>query len=322
MITVNPQNQAVKRLTLFWSLQPSLELSMSTDKYHTSDERANRIRNHVLIIIGTLPVLLTILHFGLPELVHQALVFDHSSFPSYTVFTGAFVHASNMHLYGNLAGYAMTVAYAYALASYSDGLRWFRRTILVLVFALPILTNLTSYAVISWQYPGVDPVSRGFSGMVGGFGGVLLVALYRTLRLKYNGAIAWTVGLSLFLILMQLIDIQYSGGLRLAVTGLVGAGIVLLAGLYVYEYGVSLTDSEEFRRVGLGVLLVVLVGLVLSVLVLALFPTASTLVDDGTFTNIFAHAAGFLWGILLSGGILIENEELSLRKFYSTHLEN
>ena len=293
---------------------------MSTDKDHTSDERANRIRNHVLIIIGTLPVLLTILHFGLPESTHQALVFDHSSFPSYTVFTGAFVHASNMHLYGNLAGYAMTVAYAYALASYSDGLRWFRRTILVLVFALPVLTNLTSYAVISWQYSGFDPVSRGFSGMVGGFGGVLLVALYRVLRVKYNGAIAWTVGLSLFLILMQLIDIQYSGGLRLAVTGLVGAGIVLLAGFYVYEYGVSLADLKDIRRV--GVLLVVLVGLVLSVLVLALFPTAGALVDDGMFTNIFAHAAGFLWGILLSGGILIEKEELSSRKFYSTHLEN
>ncbi|WP_311174137.1 hypothetical protein [Halobellus ordinarius] len=286
---------------------------MSTDKDHTSDERANRIRNHVLIIIGTLPVLLTVLHFGLPESTHQALVFDHSSFPSYTVFTGAFVHASNMHLYGNLAGYAMTIVYAYALTSNSDGLRWFRRTLLISVFALPVLTNLTSYAVISWQYPSAAPVSRGFSGVVGGFGGVLLVALYRTLRVKYNSAVAWTVGLCLFLILMQLIDIQYTGGLRLAVTGLVGASIVLLTGLYVYEDGIS-TDPVDIQRVGFGGLLVGLVAVVLSVLVLALFPTASTLVDDGTFTNIFAHAAGFLWGIILSGGLLVEDEELSLRK--------
>jgi len=43
-----------------------------------------------------------------------------------------------------------------------------------------------------------------------------------------------------------------------------------------------------------------LVGVVLGVLILGLFPSAETLVEGGTFTNVFAHAAGFLFGIILT----------------------
>jgi hypothetical protein len=278
---------------------------MSTDKEHIDTNQANRAKRDVLIGLVTLPVLLIVVHFALPESLHRALVFDHSTFPSYTVFTGAFVHASDIHLYQNLLGYTLVAAYASMLAYYTDGLCWFRRTLVVSAGVLPILTNLTSYVLLSWQYPGADPVSRGFSGVVGGFGGVLLVALYRALRVKYDGDVAWTVCLSLFLLLMQLIDVRYSGQLRVAVTGLVGLGILLVAGQYVYEHDLRPVDWEHFRRGVFGALLVGLVGVVLSVLILALFPQPSALVDDGTFTNIFAHAAGFVWGIVVSAGSLI-----------------
>lgn len=271
---------------------------MSKTKEYIDDSQANRVEKDILAGLVALPLLLVVVHFLLPESVHQALLFDHSDFPSYTVFTGAFIHASDMHLYRNLVGYTLAVAYAFALSYYSGGLRWFWRTFLASIIVLPILANITSYVILSWQYPGADPASRGFSGVVGGFGGVLLVALYRMLRVKYNDDIAWTICLSLFLLLMQLIDIRYSGQLQPVVTGLTGLGIALMAALYVNEHDLSQMGLDEVRRIGFGALLVVLVGTVLAVMILALFPQPSALVEDGTFTNIFAHAAGFLWGSL------------------------
>ena len=250
--------------------------------------------------LGTIALLLVGIHFLLPSSITQALVFKYASFPSYTIFTAAFVHASNAHLYGNLVGYALTIVYAYALSLHSHGLRWFRRTVLASILLVPILTNLTSYIILSLQYPETDPVSRGFSGVVAGFGGVLLVSLYRALRVKYNADLAWAVSLSLFLILMQLLDIQYRGGLSLIVTGLVGLAIILEFGRYLYEHDVRLQSRADLRRISAGGLLVTLVGIVLGILVLALFPQASSLVEDGNFTNIFAHIAGFLWGIVVA----------------------
>jgi len=43
-----------------------------------------------------------------------------------------------------------------------------------------------------------------------------------------------------------------------------------------------------------------LVGVVLGVLILGLFPVTETLVEGETFTNVFAHAAGFVWGVILT----------------------
>jgi membrane associated rhomboid family serine protease len=253
-----------------------------------------------LIGLVAIAALLAAIHFLAPPTLKEALVFDHTRFRGYTLFTAAFVHTSNLHLYGNLLGYALTIVYAYALCLYSDGFRWFRRTTLAVLLIVPIMTNLTSYAIFSWQYPASSPVSRGFSGVVAGFGGMLLVALYRFIRLKFNKDLAWAVGLSLFLLLMQLIDLRYAGGLRLSVTGLVLLGIALVFGSYLFQHDIVLDERADVERVGIAAVVVALVGVVLAVLVLGLFPQAEALVEDGQFTNVFAHAAGFLWGIAVS----------------------
>ncbi len=254
--------------------------------------------------------LLAAIHFFAPTSLKEALVFDYAQFRVYTLFTAAFVHASNTHLYGNLLGYALTIVYAYALCLHSDGFRWFRRTTIAVLIAVPILTNLTSYVIISSQYPASNPVSRGFSGVVAGFGGMLLVALYRFIRLKFNKDLAWAVGLSLFLLLMQLIDLRYAGGLRLSVTGLVLLGIVLVFGQYLYQRDIVIDERADIERIGIAAGVVVLVGVVLAVLVLGLFPQAEALVEDGQFTNVFAHAAGFLWGLVTSSALFMFTEGL------------
>jgi len=250
-------------------------------------------------ILLTIPFLLAAVHFLAPTPLQQALVFNHTRFNVYTLLTAAYVHASNTHLYSNLLGYGLTATYTYALCLFVDERDWFRRTLPLHLIALPILVNLTSYAIFQLQYPDADPVSRGFSGVVAGLGGFLLVALYVFVKKRHDGELAWAVGLTIFLLLMQLIDLRYAGGFRLSVTGLVLLGGLLVFVPYV-RHGVEVPDGEGQREAVITAGAMGLVGVVLGVLILGLFPSAEALVEDGTFTNVYAHAAGFVWGVGLA----------------------
>jgi len=250
------------------------------------------------ILLLSVPLFLAAIHFLAPTTLQNTLVFDHTRFNVYTLLTAAYVHASNTHLYSNLVGYALTAVYTYALCLFVDERRWFRRTLPIHLIALPILVNLTSYAIFAIQYPDADPVSRGFSGVVGGLGGFLLVALYVFVKKRHDGQLAYAIGLTIFLLLMQLIDLRYAGGFRLSVTGLILLGGVLVFGQYAWR-GVEVPEGEARRDAVISAGAVGLVGVVLGVLILGLFPEAEALVEGGTFTNVFAHAAGFVWGIVL-----------------------
>ncbi|SDZ87789.1 hypothetical protein SAMN04488065_0954 [Haloplanus vescus] len=246
----------------------------------------------------SIPLLLIAIHFLTPTTLQNLLVFDHTRFNIYTLLTAAYVHASNLHLYSNLLGYGLTATYTYALCLDVDELPWFRRTLPLHLIALPILVNLTSYAIFQFQYPEADPVSRGFSGVVGGLGGFLLVALYVFVKERHDGELAYAIGLVVFLLLMQLIDLRYAGGFRSSVTGLVVLGGLLVFVPYVRN-GVEIPDGAARREAVITAGAVGLVGVVLGVLILGLFPDSEALVEGGTFTNVFAHAAGFVWGIII-----------------------
>lgn len=250
-------------------------------------------------IILAIPIFLAVIHFLASTPLQQALVFDHTRFNGYTLLTAAYVHASNTHLFSNLVGYGLTATYTYALCLDVDELPWFRRTLPLHLIVLPVLVNLTSYAIFQFRYPSADPVSRGFSGVIGGLGGFLLVALYVFVKKRHDGELAWAVGLTTFLLLMQLIDLRYAGGFRPSVTGLVLLG----SGLVFVQYarnGVEVPDGEDRRDGVITAGAVGLVGVVLGVLILGLFPSAEALVEGETFTNVYAHAAGFVCGISLS----------------------
>ncbi len=178
-----------------------------------------------------------------------------------------------------------------------DERRWFWRTFVVFLVALPILVSLSSYVVFSTWFPEASPISRGFSGVVAGFAGFLLVALAVYVRKRYSTELGGVVGVSSFLVLMATIDFIYSGRVRLVVGGLVAAGIALQVGSYVWQAEVDLEELDR-SRVAQDVWAVVLVFAVLGYIVVSMFP--AEVVQDGGFTNIIAHAIGFLLGVILS----------------------
>jgi hypothetical protein len=256
------------------------------------------------ILLAAVPILLAAIHFLVPDTFQQALAFDHTRFNGYTLLTAAYIHASDAHLYNNLIGYALAATYTYALCLTVDELTWFRRTFLVHLLTLPVLVNLTSYATFATLYPGAEPVSRGFSGVVSGFVGFLLVALSVVVRKRHSRKIGYATGLILLLVLMQLIDLRYSGGFRPVVTGLIILASLLVLSPYV-RGGIEIPGKEERKNIGLSTAGVAVVGFILAYLILKLFPETGAIVEDGGFTNIFDHAAGFLWGILVSIGVWV-----------------
>ena len=247
-------------------------------------------------IIAVLLVL-AVVHFIVPSSLQQMLAFNHDRFSGYTLLTAAYVHNTDPHLFGNILGYLLATSYGYMLCIAVDERRWFRRTFVVFLFVLPILVSLSSYAIFSTQYPSTSPTSRGFSGVVAGFGGFLLVALAVYLRNRYSAALGQAVGYGSFFVLMALVDFIYTGTVGLEVGGLVSVGLAFVGGAYVLENDLRLGRLKDLGVVR-DVLGVVLVFVVLAFLIVNMFP--ADVVSNGSVTNIWAHAIGFLIGIVLS----------------------
>jgi hypothetical protein len=174
--------------------------------------------------------------------------------------------------------------------------RWFRVTFAGFLLVLPVVVSLTSYAVIGLLYPAIDPVSRGFSGVGAGFAGFVFVALLATLNRVYDYRLAGYTGLAIWLLLLFEVYLIYVGDVTLPVGGLFLVGW----GACLWGIGRTATATAVFtpprtRLELLQVMQVVLVVVLLVSFVSVLFPPQ--IVEDGAVTNVFAHAAGFLYGI-------------------------
>ena len=255
-----------------------------------------------LALVLAIPALLTSIYFLTPTALQQQLALTPSNSQWYTVFTAAYVHASTSHLTGNIFGYFLAVSYTYWLCLHTNRRRWFRRTTIALLLVTPIVVNIGNILVFGTVLPEVEGYSRGFSGVVGGFGGFLLVAFVVAVKDTYGSEFAEVVGVSLVLLLLLLVSVVYSGGIQPLVAGLVAVGIGLQVIGTLYERDWELPTVEvASREFAFQVVSGGLVVTVLAVLVLLLFPAA--LVEGGTFTNIVAHGIGLLTGTTIPAGI-------------------
>ncbi|WP_157745901.1 hypothetical protein [Halorubrum trapanicum] len=259
------------------------------------------IGSDVLLLLS-IPGLLSVVYFLTPTTLQQQLALTPSDPQWYTVFTAAYVHASVSHLSGNLIGYFLAVGFAYGLCLHTNRRQWFRRTTIALLLVTPIVVNVGNLLAFGTFLPENTGYSRGFSGVVGGFVGFLLVAFVVAVKDTYGSELAKVVGESLVLFLMLLVSVVYSGGIQPLVAGLVtfGIGLQVIGTLYERDWELPMVDVASrafaFRVVSGG-----LVVTVLAVLVVSLFPVG--LVEGGTFTNIVGHGVGLIVGVLVSTGL-------------------
>ncbi|WP_050032277.1 hypothetical protein [Halorubrum halophilum] len=252
-----------------------------------------------LTLILAVPALLASIYFLTPTTLQQQLALRPSDPQWYSVFTAAYVHAGVDHLRGNVVGYLIAVSYAYWLCLYTDRRQWFRRTVIGLLVVTPIVVNGVDLLVFGTVLPEVEGYSRGFSGVVGGFGGFLLVAFIVAVWDTYGSELAEVVGVSLVLLLLLLVSVVYAGGIQPIVAGLVtlGIGLQVVGSLYQRDWELPTVDvaSRAFAfQLASGGLVVT----VLAFLVLQLFPAA--LVEGGTLTNIVSHGIGIILGSIIA----------------------
>ena len=256
--------------------------------------------NSDIVLIIFAPVILAAIFFATPTTLQQQLALTPSDPQWYTIFTAAYVHADASHLTGNLFGYFLAVGYTYQICRYADRRQWFRRTFIALLLVTPIVVNVANVLAFGTVLPVVEGYSRGFSGVVGGFGGFLLVAFIVAVKDAYGSELAEVVGVSLVLLLLFMISVVYAGRVQPLVAGLVASGIGLQVVGTLYERDWELpTVDVTTRAFAIQFVSGGLVVVVLAVLVLSLFPAA--LVEGGTFTNIVGHGVGVLTGGVISG---------------------
>lgn len=257
--------------------------------------RAERSRWRLVqdgLLIGGVAFVLALVHVTVPAPVRARYAFDHGSVEVVTLFTSAFVHIDGQHLLGNLTGYVAAAALAYGLTLQTDRRDWFRVTFAVFLFVLPVVVSLTSYALLDWRYPGIEPITRGFSGVGAGFVGFVYVAFVVGLRRAFGTRMAVFVGLAVWLLLLLEVYVVYAGALTLTVAGAIAVGWGCCLWGLLGE--VELTEVE-FASAWPPVGHVVTVTLMLVLFVAVLFPRR--VVTDGAVTNVFAHATGLLYGI-------------------------
>lgn len=257
-----------------------------------TEEREPPITDFAAIL--AIPILLTGIHFLIPDSIKHTFAFSHDQFTLYTPFTAAYIHAGRAHLFNNILAYLLTVFCAYRLCIAVNQRQWFWRTFVVFLLVLPILVSISSYIAFSVWFPNSSPVSRGFSGIAAGFTGFLLVTLGIYVRERYSPNLGIVLGISTFLVLMAIIDYIYAGRVRLVIAGLLGVGILLEVGNYLRQVEIDMDELVK-REVFIDAGVIAVVGAVLIYMVITMFPAEIS--QNGSTTNIVAHALGFLWGV-------------------------
>jgi hypothetical protein len=259
---------------------------------------------HDAVGLTAIAVVVAVVHFVAPAALQQRLVFDHGQVHGYTLLTAAYVHASDVHLLQNLQGYLRIVGFPYVFSLLNHQRRWFWRTTLALLVVLPILTSITSYALIPVWYPNVTPITYGFSDIVAGFAGVLLVAVAKYTRTRHGSAAAWAVSIAGGLFVLSVIGARLAGMTVAAVTSsvLLAVGLTLIGGRYALQSDAHQFEDSRIELVQEGVILGV-TGVVLGALLWDLFAPLPALHSSGPTTNLIAHAAGLTWGVILAAGL-------------------
>ncbi|MFC7046953.1 hypothetical protein ACFQH6_17480 [Halobacteriaceae archaeon GCM10025711] len=227
-----------------------------------------------------------------------ALALDHRAPETWTWWTYAFVHDHSVpgdaHLWGNLQMYALTAIPAWALYVLEGQHRRFWLVVAFFLTVVPVVIGATTHVV----YPELGAslkYGRGFSGVVGAFGGFLLGSTVSAIGARQPERVAYfslsTLLLLLFASVLVIIGTAPVLFGALTVVTFVGTAWGTRAG-HVGTADEYLEWARENRRLAVVIAVGVFVG-VLSIV--SAFP--SDLTRGATLVNVVGHGTGLLVGL-------------------------
>jgi hypothetical protein len=124
--------------------------------------------------ILTIPLLLSILHFFLPENLKEMLVLHKSYLIGYELLTNHFIHGNLQHLEGNILYYLISICLLYFPLLVLNKRKLFYTLFILNLTILPIIISLTwipiNINILPQQYERI----LGFSGIVSLFLGMTI----------------------------------------------------------------------------------------------------------------------------------------------------
>lgn len=248
----------------------------------------------VLAVAG----LLVAVHVLVPPSVREGFAFAYGRPDPLHALTAAYVHLSDAHLHGNLAGLLAGGGWAILVSRLAAERRWFRFSLAWFLVALPLAVGLSGAALV-----GEPVTTRGFSGVVAGFAGFGLVGvgvvLHRTFGV--DRWLAWDAVAALTIVVAAEILWLVSGSISPVAGGLLLAGF----GFTLVPFGraglrmARRADRIDWRWLGAAVAATVLLSALVVVFVVGLFPTE--LAREGSVTNVLSHYLGLVYGAVIAG---------------------
>ncbi|WP_137284626.1 MFS transporter [Halorussus salinisoli] len=220
------------------------------------------------------------------------------------MWTSAFVHRTTSHLLGNLVGYIIAIVPAWLLAVSQGDRRRFWFCVVVVLFAFPIPLAIATDLGFKYFVPTISASSSlGFSGVVGGFTGLLFGFLTGFFAHRY-GVQSMLIGTVIVVLSLLGALFEYHGlsGL-LWVKSLLGSsialgGIVLLVDLASRSHRRTLGVRNWLRSHGSSLGLIAGSWVALTGLTILLFPRPN--VAAGVVPNIIVHSLGFAGGYAIT----------------------
>lgn len=275
-------------------LRRKIGLHVSMDKWIPS-------RGIVLNLI-LFSAILPILYWIHQQPWHENLVFAHDDFVLYTLWTSAYAHLNDGHLYNNLYGYVMAIIPVWLMFSYYYRQWVIRRVYLIILAVFPVLISLSSYVIYKFGFGVEGTVTRGFSGIGAAVFGLLFVAI---LKITYDDK--WwqgVFGIGMAVVLVTMIRMLIRGGAvdaQILILGLI-AGVLSLSLVIPREaLRIRTFISNMSKRAKADTLLVIYGGGDLMYVLPAMFPL--NWVREDQIVNIFGHLSGLVLGII--AGIVV-----------------
>lgn len=249
------------------------------------------------IAIGAVAGLLVAIHYLLPPGVRDGFAFRYAEPDPFHALTGAFVHLTTAHLRGNVIGLLAGGGWTLMLSWLADERRWFRLSFLAYLTVVPVAVSFT------WAWLlGESLTTRGFSGVVSSFAGFGLVGVAIVLHRVYgvDRWLAWDAVAALVMVLGGEILWLVTGSITPVFAGLlaIGLALMLLPPVRAAVRAGWPQAPDEWQRLGLALLTTGLLGALVLLFAVGLFPR--DFASGRSVTNILGHYLGIVYGAVVA----------------------
>jgi hypothetical protein len=247
-----------------------------------------------LSAILAIPLLLSILHFFLPENLKEMLILHKSYLIGYELLTNHFIHVNLQHLEGNIEYYLISICLLYFPLLALNKRKLFYTLFILNLTILPIIISLIwipiNINILHQQYER----TLGFSGIVSSFLGIA-VYVWILLFNKTLGINTLFAYISFTLVILVSFTFVYTPNNLLLIFSTLAISLILL--ILTFK-SINKKDEEKLVRRTRFPLIVKLLKVYIFVLYFGLFAFAFEMFPyNPAGTNIMVHYIGFVIGI-------------------------